>query len=61
MLDFANDAKQLAEMLNENDCTQASIVSEMMIQIYDCCFSSGIRGEGIPGWAFQCMLILTVP
>ena len=35
MLDFARDAKPLAETLKDNH-TLRSIVSEMMKQIYDC-------------------------
>ncbi len=36
MLDFIQDAKPLAETLNDNNHTLVSIVSAMMKQIYDC-------------------------
>ena len=59
MLDFARDAKQLAETLKDNHMLR-SIVSEMMKQIYDCAvFLREYGGKGFLS-GLSSMLRLTV-
>jgi hypothetical protein len=56
MLDFAHDAKPLAETLNDNNRTVVSIVSKMMMQIYDCAvFLREYGGKGfLSGFSSVC-------